>query len=339
MFFYREVNVKTFTLFFYKVVILPFWICKDIASKAKHVLVCIMKRLSSLNNNSLNLFLKIFDTQVLPVMQYGSEIWGLSKAALHCESVHLFALKKFLNVDRRTPNDLIYGETNRYPLYINSAVQCIRYWFKLLQMEEFRIPFKSYKMLFELDARGKINWVSDVRNCLCKHGFGEVWFSQGVGNMNVFIKLFRQRLIDCRWQEWNEHIQSSHRFGMYRTFCSSHEMKLYLSFDMGLYLKHVTTKFRLGISDLTVHYYRYREHTYDNMICPLCKNDKEDEVHFVLCCPATQKLREKYIPSKYYRSPCLFKLNLLMSSQRHNDVWNFSLFLHKAFKLREIAVS
>ena len=26
----------------------------------------------------------------------------------------------------RTPNDLVYGETNRYPLFVNSAVRCRR---------------------------------------------------------------------------------------------------------------------------------------------------------------------------------------------------------------------
>ena len=82
-----------------------------------------MNRLSSLQNTSLKLFLKLFDVQMQPIAQYGSELWGLSKAALCCESVHLFALKKFLCVDRRTPNDLIYGETDRYPMYIDSAVQ------------------------------------------------------------------------------------------------------------------------------------------------------------------------------------------------------------------------
>ena len=39
----------------------------------------------------------------------------------------------------RTPNDLVYGETNRYPLFVNSAVGCIRYWLKSTRMEAFRL--------------------------------------------------------------------------------------------------------------------------------------------------------------------------------------------------------
>ena len=140
--------------------------CKDLVGRAKRALICIMKRLYLLNNNSFNLFIKLFDTQVQLIVQYGSELWGLDKAAVECESVHTFALKKYLGVNRRTPNDLVYGETNRYPIYIVSAVNSIRYWFRLLQMDENRIPWKAYSMLYELDARGKQNWVSRVRLCV-----------------------------------------------------------------------------------------------------------------------------------------------------------------------------
>ena len=55
----------------------------------------------------------------------------------------------------RTPNDLVYGETNRYPLFVNSAVRCIRYWLKLTRMEASKLPSKAYRILHVLDARGK----------------------------------------------------------------------------------------------------------------------------------------------------------------------------------------
>ena len=71
--------------------------CKDLASRAKHALLRILKRLRMLNNNSVEVFLKLSGAQVQPVVQYGSELWGLDKAAVHIEKVHLFALKNFLH--------------------------------------------------------------------------------------------------------------------------------------------------------------------------------------------------------------------------------------------------
>ena len=126
-------------------------------------------------------------------MQYGSEIWGLEKAAQHCENVHLFALKKILGVDKRTPNDLVYCELNRYPITI-SIVNCIRYWIKLLQMENDRLPKKAYCLMFNLDERGKFayNWVTKVRLCLIQNGFGYAWMNQGVGDIKRFLLLLKK---------------------------------------------------------------------------------------------------------------------------------------------------
>ena len=79
--------------------------CKDLASRAKRALLCIMQRLHAFNNRSMELYMKLFDAQVQPIVQYGAEIWGMDKAAQHCEQVHLFALKKILGVEMRTPNE------------------------------------------------------------------------------------------------------------------------------------------------------------------------------------------------------------------------------------------
>ena len=56
-------------------------------------------------------FLKLFDAQVQPVTEYGSEIWGLDKAAIHTEQVRSFVLESLLGVGMKTLNGLVHGET------------------------------------------------------------------------------------------------------------------------------------------------------------------------------------------------------------------------------------
>ena len=137
--------------------------CHDLTSKAKNAVLCIMQKLRMLNNNSFELLLKLFDSHVQPIALYGAELWGLETTAVRYEEVHLSALKKLLGVEMRTPNEFVYGETNSYPLFVNSAVRCIRYWLKLTIMEVSKLPNKAYRMLYILDERGKRNWASNVR--------------------------------------------------------------------------------------------------------------------------------------------------------------------------------
>ena len=308
--------------------------CKFLASRAKNALLCIIKKLSTLNNNSIKVFLKLFDSQIQPMLLYGAELWGMDGAAVYCEKVHLYALKRFLGVSLKTPNDLVYGETGRYPISICSMVKCIQYWIKLTQMSTHRLPYKAYRTLLEFDNRGKINWISRIRMKLYELGFDFVWLNQGVQDGPAFIKLFRQRLIDCRWQVWNSHIQISDRFELYRMLNSLHCLPAYMSMDIKAHLKFIMTRFRFGISDIFVHKNRYSQSS--TLICPVCKESTEDELHFVLTCPGLEDLREQLIPYKYRNHPCLFKLILLMSSSHENVVKSLAMYLYKAFRRRSM---
>jgi len=59
------------------------------------------------------------------MLSYGSEVWGLDADHTPIERVHLFALKRVVNRSLRTPKLMVYGETGRYPLFVNIYVICI----------------------------------------------------------------------------------------------------------------------------------------------------------------------------------------------------------------------
>ena len=102
------------------------------------------------------------------------------------ERIHLFVLKRYLNTDLRTPNVMVYGETGRYPLFVNIYVKCIQFWLRILKMSPHRLPFKAYRMLLHLHEQNKKTLASSVGYVLYKYNFGEVWVNQGVGNEKAF---------------------------------------------------------------------------------------------------------------------------------------------------------
>jgi hypothetical protein len=98
--------------------------CDDLRNRAKRAVLGIVRAMYKLNCTSFNIFSKLFDSQVQPILQYGAEIWAFENGR-DIEKLHLFAMKRFLNVDNRTPNDFVYGDLGRYPIYLNSYVKCI----------------------------------------------------------------------------------------------------------------------------------------------------------------------------------------------------------------------
>ena len=312
--------------------------CRDIASKAKRALLFVMQRLRQHNNYSVDVFFRIFDSKIQPIMQYGSEVWGLEQSSDYCEKIHLYALKKFLCVSMRTPNDFVYKELNRYPITINSGVNCLRYWLKLVHMDHHRLPYKAYKSLYTLDERNKQTWVTNIRKCLCENGFAFVWFQQGVGNAKLFLREFKQRLIDGRWQKLNEHINESERFDFYNTFCERNfVIPVYLKLDINQQYKYIMSKFRFGISKINTHHLRYKNVNQRAFYCPYCKNVDENEFHFVLVCPLFDDLRKQYLPEKYFRTPNHFRLTLLLNNRSESIVENLCKFIYHAFKIRGVS--
>ena len=47
----------------------------------------------------------MYDAQILPILMYGSELWGFQQFAV-TEKAHMFACKRFLNVSVQTPNKM-----------------------------------------------------------------------------------------------------------------------------------------------------------------------------------------------------------------------------------------
>jgi hypothetical protein len=175
-------------------------------------------------------------------------------------------------------------------------------------------------------------WIAGVRKCLCSFGFAYVWENQGVENSIEFIKCFKQRIIDCRWQEWHDHIQNSNRFAEYRMFKSTNDIEPYIGIVLNRYVKSALTKLRFGVSSIACHRYRYNQRRDVNMLCLLCHVFEEDELHFMFCCPVLNDLRMKYIQPKYYNNPCRFRFNLPMASRNEAVITNVALYMYKDLK-------
>ena len=152
------------------------------------------------------------------MLNYGAEVWGVDADLDIVEKCHLFAMKRFLNVSIRTPNVLVYGETGRYPLRVNIHVKCVRYWFRILKMTDARLPHKAYKMLLYMHNQNRKTWASSISYLLYRHGFDEVWENQGVGDENMFMRVFKDRLVNVYKQSWQGEMNNKERYSFYRTF-------------------------------------------------------------------------------------------------------------------------
>lgn len=132
------------------------------AIKAKRVFIHLQKMMTKLLPCSKNTFFKIFYSKILPMLQYGSELWGLT--SMTCiENVHLYACKCFMNVPIRACNAVVKGDCGRHKMFIFTAKRVVKYWLRILKIPDHRYLKKCYFMLRFYDNLGYNSWVSKLR--------------------------------------------------------------------------------------------------------------------------------------------------------------------------------
>ena len=65
--------------------------------------------------------------------------------------------------------------------------------------------------------------------------------------------------------------------------------------NLNRYIRYTLTRFRFGVTDIKVHRSRFKVYNVDELKCPLCLSAVDNEIHFVLRCPAFDELRYEFI--------------------------------------------
>ena len=64
------------------------------------------------------LALKMFDSYILPILEYNNIFWSQQSQIQEIEKIQLQYLKSIINVRKQTPTLSVYAETGRFPLHI-----------------------------------------------------------------------------------------------------------------------------------------------------------------------------------------------------------------------------
>jgi hypothetical protein len=164
--------------------------CAQQASKAMHLLF------TKVNNSDIpvDLILKLFDHTVLPILTYGSEIYGFENLDL-LEKVHNDFLRKLTNARRSTPINFLYGELGRYPISIVVKSRMISFWNRLLIGDGNKLSEQIFKYMVNL-PNSNFKWLSEIRNILNTVGRPDLWQNQFQLTQKIYInKLNKLSLI------------------------------------------------------------------------------------------------------------------------------------------------
>ena len=304
-----------------------------LSEQANKAVFQLHKNISSFSSMPVSNILDLFDKLIVPILNYGSEVWGFHQAR-DIERVHLSFCKRVLGVKKSTQNDFIYGLLGRMPMYLSRQLRIVKYWLKIVSGQKSMYVNVVYNSCLErIDKNSTSNWAYNVKQLLFRYGFGNVWVSQGVDDPDVFYNEFRTRLMDIFAQEWKSRLADSTRAVFYRNVVS--DCKFSALLDVVNIKSH-----RIALTRLVASSHRLRVETgrwvrppipRDERLCPIC-NKQKDEYHIIFECRRFSDLRKKLIPAYYLRNISMFKCVQIFSDDHKKTVRNLAKFIHLAFK-------
>jgi hypothetical protein len=291
-----------------------------------------LKALYSLNSlfdvMSLNISekLKLFDSMVLPILNYGAEVWGFHEAP-DIEKIHLKFLKQILCVRQQTTTSAVLGEFGRFPLSIMRKIRIIKHWYRVMKSPN----SLSYKVMTMTDRNGEIinTWSKKVRNLLSTLGFAYLWNDSNI--TDIQIRDIIQRIYDQHLQQWCFELNSSSKLESYKLFKNDLIQEKYLSCVDNVKHRIALSRFRCSAHKLAIEEGRFRNIERSQRICTKCNmNQVESEYHFLLVCPFYIELRRKFLPRYFCAWPNIHKFKSIMMSSKKATIVNLAKYIYEA---------
>ena len=240
-----------------------------------------------------------------------------------------------MKIHTRVPGIALRGEMARLPLSLNRTFNIINYWLRIQKLNDNRLTKDAYKLQLKWVERDKQCWLKNVKNILFTYGFAEVWFHQGVGDINVFKMLLKQRISDIGIQNWQTEVNSMDRLKYYRIIKEQFQRELYID-RLEPKDRSVIANFRCtGLSLRVLIGVYYEKIDYQACLCELCEKEKnEHEYHFLLECATLTPLRKKHLCNYYWNPPTVNKYINLMNRSDFKGLSMVANYLHDALTFR-----
>ena len=288
---------------------------KAVAQSASRALGLLIARVKLIGGVPFNVFTKLYDSIVWPVISYSAPIWGVKQFSC-INAVQTRAMRFYLGVGKYTPNAAVYGEMSWEPPEVRQWVCIASFWSRLSLLDEQRLNKRVAIWAKHKASISCKNWFYIVKNKyveldLCN--FCDI--SIGICK-SILTKELKQRLMtkfEGNWLSSLNRIESLNGRGRnklrtYRLFKQSFAVEKYCLMIMPSSHRSSFSKFRCGVAPIRIETGRYENLREEDRLCPFCKNVVEDESHVILDCPLYDDLRVTLVQNA--RTICDDYLNL-----------------------------
>jgi hypothetical protein len=250
----------------------------DLSLKANRAVFAIKTKMK-LSQLPLKLAKKIFQSQVVPILLYGSEVWGpymnfdyatWDKSKI--ERVQTQFLKQILGCNFQTSNDMARADTGSRPL-INAIIKRFISYTKNIHSRKSALCYDS--IIFEAENSELPNFCSFNKN-----------FDLDIQELLKKSKGDVNKICDGNYDRfWGGKIIQSTKAASFIKFKTNISIEPHLVLNFSMKHKKAISRFRLSNHPLMIEKGRHLKIDKHERKCYFCKDKIENEEHFLVNCP------------------------------------------------------
>ena len=162
-------------------------------------------------------YTKIFESTVIPILEYGSGVWGIKRYD-SLERLQYRAVRTFLGVSLTTPIPAIMGEMGWYPIHLRTQKNIVRLFCRLTNLSDTRICRQVFLWDQSTSARYRDTWFNHAKRLLDSCGLTDISDLDDNVSTSYVIDTVEKHLMDEYSQSWLESIQQVSELRTYKLF-------------------------------------------------------------------------------------------------------------------------
>ena len=236
-------------------------------------------------------YTKLFDSSVIPVINYGTEVLGYLKN-LKSDSIQIKAIKIFLGVHRFASNDAVQGDMGWLPNHLKHTLNVLRYWNRLVDLDDSRLTRKVFDAEYDLNKKG--SWCYFVKDTLSDLDMAHIYNAK----ICCDLGLCRTRLFISYANTWANNLKKKPKLRVYMQIKDVYATEKYVMLNLERNQRSILAQLRFGILPLYIETGRYTNVKLENRICTFCDDNKiENELHFTMNCSLYKDSRSIFFNS------------------------------------------
>jgi hypothetical protein len=238
---------------------------KSVAQSASRALGLLIAKYKNMGGMPYDVFTKLYDSCVWPVIAYGAAIWGFRSYSC-INAIHNRAMRVYLGVGKYTPTAAVAGDMGWLPADVKQWESICSYWYCIVRMPEVRINKIIFNWAFQKATRYCKNWIyvliEKFKSLNCNNYCDmSLSFSKEKIKEDV-MKALKDKYISSWVNTVNTDLdqrQGRNKLRTYKLFKNTYNTERYCKVILPLKHRAAFAKFRCGVAPLRIETGRYEQ--------------------------------------------------------------------------------